>query len=105
SVMQAAVLAAPMSMRTTEVAVPEPGFAQVRIRVEGCGICGSNLPPWEGRPWFDYPFPAGSPGHEAWGTVDAVGEGVDEVPLGARVAALSYRGFAEYDIADAATVV
>lgn len=82
-----------------------PGPGEVRIRLEGCGVCGSNLPVWEGRPWFTYPLSPGAPGHEGWGAVDAVGEGVREVAVGDRVAALSYHAYAEYDLAPAAAVV
>jgi threonine dehydrogenase-like Zn-dependent dehydrogenase len=77
----------------------------VLVRVEGCGVCGSNLPHWEGREWIDYPLPAGAPGHEAWGVVEALGDGVDRPLPGARVAFLSSRAFAEYDVADRSTLV
>ncbi len=48
----------------------------MRVRLEGCGVCASNLSPWEGEPWFTYPFEPGALGHEGWGRVDAVGAGV-----------------------------
>ena len=44
--------------------VPGPGEGQVLVELEGCGVCGSNLPLWEGRPWFSYPLEPGAPGHE-----------------------------------------
>src|SRR2546423_14846877 len=97
--MRAAVLAAPNQIRIEKVPLPEPGDGAVRVRLEGCGVCGSNLPPWEGRAWFKYPFVAGSPGHEGWGEVDAIGPNVTRVSVGDRVAVLSYNAFAEYDLA------
>jgi threonine dehydrogenase-like Zn-dependent dehydrogenase len=100
-----AVIEAPRRMRLEELPEPTPGKGQVRIKVEGCGICGSNLPTWEGRSWFKYPIAAGSPGHEGWGTVDAVGEGVRGVSVGERVAMLSYNAFAQSDLAAADHVV
>ena len=103
--MRAGLLAAPREARLESVPVPEPGPGEVRIQLEGCGVCGSNLPVWEGRPWFAYPLPSGAPGHEGWGVVDAVGPSVDRVAVGDRVAALSTRAFAEYDVAAAAAVV
>ena len=103
--MRASVLAAPGRVEVEHLVIPEPGAGQVRVRLQGCGVCGSNLPQWEGRPWFQYPTPAGSPGHEGWGFVDAMGAGVLGLTPGQRVAALSYRAYAEYDIADAAAVV
>lgn len=76
-----------------------PGPREVRVRLEGCGVCGSNLPVWEGRPWFTYPFAPGSPGHEGWGSIDAVGSEVENAKEGDRVALLSFHAFAEFDLA------
>jgi threonine dehydrogenase-like Zn-dependent dehydrogenase len=101
----AAVLTAPGSVELRTAPAPEPAPGQVRIRVEGCGVCGSNLPLWEGREWFSYPLAPGAPGHEGWGVVDAVGDGVIGIAVGDRVAALSQHAFAAHDVADAAAVV
>jgi len=60
---------------------------------------------WEGREWFDYPQPPGAPGHEGWGRVAALGPGVTGLEQGDRVAALTYRAHAEYDLAAADAVV
>jgi threonine dehydrogenase-like Zn-dependent dehydrogenase len=95
----------PGQISVARVRVPAPGPGEVRVRLEGCGVCASNLPVWEGRPWFNYPLTPGAPGHEGWGTVDCVGEGVTDVVVGDRVAFLSYNAYAEYDIAAAETVV
>ena len=103
--MRAAVLTAPGRVETLDVPAPRPAPHQVVVRIEGCGICGSNLPAWEGRPWFSYPLEPGKPGHEAWGRIAAVGTAVRSVREGDRVACLSERAFAEYDVADAASVV
>jgi threonine dehydrogenase-like Zn-dependent dehydrogenase len=103
--MRAAVIAAPRRTTIDQVNIPEPGPGEVRVRLEGCGVCGSNLPGWEGRPWFQYPTEPGSPGHEGWGTIDALGEDVTGLAVGQRVAALAYRSYAEYDIAGAHAVV
>jgi threonine dehydrogenase-like Zn-dependent dehydrogenase len=70
---------------------PEPGPGEIRIRLEGCGVCASNLEPWAGQEWMTYPGDAGGLGHEGWGVVDAVGEGVRAFAAGDRVATLSYR--------------
>ncbi len=95
--MKAAVITASRTMEVTDAPLPDPAKGEVRVRLEGCGICASNLPVWEGRDWFRYPLHPGQPGHEGWGIVDAVGDGV-EFPLGARVAFLSERAYAEYDL-------
>jgi threonine dehydrogenase-like Zn-dependent dehydrogenase len=103
--MRAAVITGARQVEIQHVKVPDPGPGEVRIRLEGSGVCGSNLPYWEGRPWFHYPGEAGAPGHEGWGIVDAVGDRVTSVSPGNRVAALSTRAYAEYDVADAGSVV
>ncbi|MDB5450638.1 MAG: uncharacterized protein JWQ46_2534 [Phenylobacterium sp.] len=103
--MRAAVLAAPGEIRMDEVARPTPGPGQVRVRLEGCGVCASNLTPWEGPEWMQFPTEPGALGHEGWGFVDAVGEGVEGLAVGDRVAALSYRSYAEYDLAEAQAVI
>ena len=95
-----AVLTAPQSARIEARPLPQIGPRQVRVRLEGCGVCGSNLPVWEGRPWFTYPFDGGAPGHEGWGRVDEVGSEVNSVRAGDRVAVLSYHAFADYDVAE-----
>lgn len=103
--MRAAVLAGPGRFEVREAELPRPGPSEVRIRMEGCGVCGSNLPPFEGRPWFSYPFAPGAPGHEGWGHVDAVGRKVRHLREGDRVAAVSSQAYAEYDVAPAACVL
>jgi threonine dehydrogenase-like Zn-dependent dehydrogenase len=104
-VMRAAVLTGPAAMTVTEVARPEPGAGEVRVRLEGCGVCASNVEPYEGQSWSSFPGDAGGLGHEGWGVVDAVGEDVSQVRAGDRVAMLSGRSFAEYDIARADALV
>lgn len=103
--MRAAVVTAPGSVRIDTVALPQPGRGQVRVRLEGCGVCASNLTPWAGPEWQQFPLEPGSLGHEGWGVVDAVGEGVTHVREGDRVAALSYASYAEYDVAEEGAVV
>ncbi|MEX2583479.1 MAG: zinc-binding dehydrogenase [Gemmatimonadota bacterium] len=103
--MRAAVLEAPGDAQVCEVELPEPRAGQVRIRLEGTGVCASNLAPWAGQPWFEYPFEPGAPGHEGWGTVDAVGAGVRGLEQGQRVAALSSHAYAAFDLAEASQVV
>jgi threonine dehydrogenase-like Zn-dependent dehydrogenase len=84
--MRAAVLTGPRRTSVSATAQPAQGPGDVLVRVEGCGVCASSLPVWQGRPWFDYPLEPGAPGHEAWGTTED----------GRRVAVLGGRGFAEW---------
>ena len=104
-IMRVAVVSAPGEVRIEHVPLPEPGPGQVRLKLEGCGVCASNLTPWAGPEWQQYPLAPGSLGHEGWGIIDAVGEGVTSVKRGDRVTALSYASYAEYDLADEAAVV
>jgi 2-desacetyl-2-hydroxyethyl bacteriochlorophyllide A dehydrogenase len=103
--MHAAVIAGERTLRIAEAELPRPGRGEVRVRLEGCGVCASNLPVWQGRPWFQYPLTPGAPGHEGWGVVDAEGDDVANVRRGDRVAILSNRAYAEYDIAARDSVV
>src|SRR4051812_9626998 len=103
--MRSAALVTPRSFAVSAAEIPEPRAGEVRVRIEGSGVCASSLPVWEGRDWFQYPRATGEPGHEGWGVIDAIGPGVTSVSVGQRVAALSYRTFAEYDIAAADAVV
>jgi threonine dehydrogenase-like Zn-dependent dehydrogenase len=103
--MRAAVLTGAGKLKIDEVLIPEPGPGQVRIRLQGCGVCASNLTPWEGPEWMQFPTEAGALGHEGWGIVDAVGEDVHDLRPGDRVGALSGHAYAEYDVANAADVV
>jgi threonine dehydrogenase-like Zn-dependent dehydrogenase len=93
--MRAARLLGPRRIGLGNARIPEPGEGEVLLRVEGCGVCGSSLPVWEGREWFSYPLETGAPGHEVWGITDD----------GRRVAALCYHGYAEWDVAAADSVV
>lgn len=63
--------------------VPEPGPGQVRIKVEACGVCHSDVLVKEGIfPGIQYPR---VPGHEIAGRIDAVGSGVLPWQVGQRV--------------------
>lgn len=103
--MRAAVVAGPGQVRIETVLRPEPAPGQVRVRLQGCGVCASNLAVWAGPEWMRYPTDPGGLGHEGWGIVDAVGDDVVGLAPGDRVAALSYHSYAEYDVADADAIV
>jgi NADPH2:quinone reductase len=87
------------------VALEAPGAGQVRVRLDGCGVCASNLTPWAGPDWMQFPTEPGGLGHEGWGRVDALGPGVDGLKIGDRVAVLSYHAYASHDFAPADMVV
>ena len=63
--------------------IPEPGPGQVRIKVEACGICHSDVVVKDGLwPGLQYPR---IPGHEIAGRLDALGAGVTARKIGDRV--------------------
>jgi len=103
--MRAAVVVEAGRTTLAEVEPPEPQAGEVRLRIEGCGVCGSDLPVFQGRPWFEYPREPGAPGHEGWGIVEKTGSGVAGLRPGTRVAALSYRAYSDFDVASADAVV
>jgi threonine dehydrogenase-like Zn-dependent dehydrogenase len=97
--MIAAVLTKPGTIELQKVKTPQLKEDEVKIKVEGCGICASSLPLWEGREWFSYPSEPGSPGHEGWGTIEETGNAITDLKKGDRVAFLSYHAYAEFDTA------
>src|SRR6266566_5893441 len=63
--------------------IPNPGAGQVRIKVQACGVCHSDLFTKEGAwPGIQYPR---APGHEVAGIIDELGTGVSEWMKGQRV--------------------
>lgn len=63
--------------------LPEPVAGDVRVRIKLAGICGSDSHIYRGHnPFAKYPRVIG---HEFFGVIDAVGEGVDRARLGQRV--------------------
>ena len=63
--------------------IPEPGAGQVRVKVEACGMCHSDVFVKEGLwPGLQYPR---VPGHEIAGHIDAVGDNVIAWRQGQRV--------------------
>jgi len=63
--------------------IPEPERGQVRVKIEACGICHSDVLVKDGLlPGLQYPR---VPGHEIAGRVDAVGSGVSQWTEGQRV--------------------
>ncbi|WP_231699448.1 zinc-dependent alcohol dehydrogenase family protein [Limnochorda pilosa] len=61
-------------LRSAERPMPEPGPGEVRVRVEVCGLCHTDLHTVEGE--LELPRLPVTPGHQVVGRVDAVGPGV-----------------------------
>jgi L-iditol 2-dehydrogenase len=90
--MRAAVLFGPDDLRVVRKPTPVPGLGEVLVRVAMCGTCGTDLKiqdhPFPNQP----PFGQFTPGHEWTGTVVALGETVDELQVGDRVAIEAHKG-------------
>src|SRR5438105_4842500 len=90
--MRAARLHGIRDLRVEALPVPEPGPGELLVRVEGCGICPTDLRKWLiGVNDGDYPF---NPGHEWVGVVEAVGTDVAGWARGTRVYGDTYAGYA-----------
>ncbi len=101
--MRAAVVSAPGKIEIIKAQIPKVNPAQLLVRIEGCGVCASNIAPWEGKPWFTYPMAPGALGHEAWGRIEEVGNEVTGFDQGDRVAILSNRAYADYDLCESSS--
>ncbi|HSP61006.1 MAG TPA: S-(hydroxymethyl)mycothiol dehydrogenase [Ornithinimicrobium sp.] len=67
------------AVEVVDVVVPDPGPGEAVVKVEACGVCHTDLHYREGGINDEFPFLLG---HEAAGTVEAVGEGVTDVEPG-----------------------
>lgn len=97
----------PEVLRAERVEAPQPGVGEVLIRVHAAGVnyadVGLRSGMMGGPHAAELPY---TPGFEVAGTVERVGEGVESVESGARVAAvLPAGGYAEYAVADAGSLV
>ncbi|WP_280390729.1 S-(hydroxymethyl)mycothiol dehydrogenase [Nocardia brasiliensis] len=67
------------AVEVAEIVVPEPGPGEAVVRVRACGVCHTDANYRDGIAGDDFPFLLG---HEASGTVEAVGAGVTELVPG-----------------------
>jgi len=75
-----------------EVPVPRAGPGEVLLRVEACGLCGSDVHAVRGDHGYEWVRPPVVLGHEAVGWVAEVGAGVDPALRGRRAGVVSIRG-------------
>jgi NADPH2:quinone reductase len=93
----------PDVMKLVDVPVPTPGAGQALVKVAASGVNFIDVYFRIGLYKAELPF---TPGNEASGTVEAVGEGVTELKPGDRVAYAMHRGsYAEYTVVPAAQLV
>lgn len=94
----------PGRIEIATLALRDPEEGEVRIALEGCGVCASNLEPWAGPSWMRFPTDPGAMGHEGWGIIDAAGGGTVLRP-GQRVTFLGQFGYATHEIVPEGHVV
>ena len=75
-----------------QVPAPKLGQGQVRVKVEACGLCHTDIHAAHGD-WPIKPSPPFIPGHEGVGIVTELAAGVSEVAVGDRVA-MPWLGYA-----------
>lgn len=81
----------PQVLQLAQVAVPEPGPGEARVRVLAAGVAFSDI--WLRKGLYPGgPKPPFTPGYDIYGQVDAVGPGVSAVRPGQMVAALTVVG-------------
>ena len=82
--MKSILIEKPNQLAIVEREIPTPSAGEVRVKVKLAGICGSDSHIYRGHnPFAKYPRVIG---HEFFGVIDAVGEGVESARVGERVA-------------------
>jgi len=94
--MKKAVYHGVRDVRVEEVAEPEAGSGEIKVKIRYCGICGSDL-----HEYLHGPFPESPFGHEVCGEVVAMGANVTGFAVGDYVATFVRDGYAEYLVAPA----
>lgn len=84
-------------LRLEEREVPEPGYGEILLKVNRCGICGTDLKIISGKLSSIVSLPH-VPGHEIAGTVVGIGEGVSKVRIGERGIAYFYLACHDCDL-------
>lgn len=82
--MKSILIEKPNQLAIVEREIPTPSAGEVRVKVKLAGICGSDSHIYRGHnPFAKYPRVIG---HEFFGVIDAVGDGVESGRVGERVA-------------------
>jgi len=87
------------AMQYEDAPMPEPGPGEARVKIQAIGVNFIDVYHRSGQYKLPSPF---TPGSEAAGVVDAVGDGVTDVQVGDRVAyAMQIGAYAEYAVVPA----
>ncbi len=103
--MRALSLSGPQKAYVLAAPDPSPAGGEVLVRIQACGVCGSDLNAWRGVAGIEFPLPPGAPGHEVVGTVVGTGAGVETLRIGDTVTGVMFNGFAELGVAPAEHLV
>jgi alcohol dehydrogenase, propanol-preferring len=71
-------------LQVSDLELPTPGYGEALVKLETSGVCHTDLHAAHGD-WPVKPQPPFIPGHEGYGTVVALGEGVDDLKIGDKV--------------------
>jgi 2-desacetyl-2-hydroxyethyl bacteriochlorophyllide A dehydrogenase len=98
---KAAIYYGPRDIRVEEIDRPAPGPNEILVRVQACGICGSDLHTYRYGIFEELGIElAGRDGrvmgHELAGVVDEVGSAVSDIQVGERIAGVARGAYAEY---------
>ena len=84
--MKQAKMTSPGKIEFNQINKPKPGPFEVLLEIKRIGVCGSDIHVFHGKhPYTPYPVVQG---HEFSATVAEVGEGVEDIPIGAKVTSM-----------------
>ncbi|WP_111671041.1 alcohol dehydrogenase catalytic domain-containing protein [Algoriphagus litoralis] len=96
----AAQLISPKKLQFVALKKPCVEKYQVLVRIQGSGLCVSDLPYWLGQDRVHYPLQPGRPGHEGWGEIVEIGSKVSYFKVGNQVTFVNDLTFAEYAVVE-----
>jgi threonine dehydrogenase-like Zn-dependent dehydrogenase len=82
--MKAAFITAPRKIEVRDIPMPKITESEMLVKIEACGVCSSDMPPYLDTSVFKSPFPRRA-GHEPAGTVVEVGKNVKGFKTGDRI--------------------
>ena len=87
----------PTATTIADVPDPQPGPTDVVMKVEACGLCGSDLHAWRSDPGYEWVAIPLVMGHEFVGTITEVGSSVTDWRVGDRAVVVSIQGCLDCD--------
>ena len=76
----------------SDVPIPELMIGEVLLRVEACGLCGSDIHAWRSDPGYEWVVPPVVLGHEFVGVITEISEGTSGWNIGDRAVVVSIQG-------------